>query len=150
MRPIDTEPTWPEDPAIVALWRRAESLLCGLGAANLTVAVVVKLGGADLHPLFSDPDAPLLFLVTGFGLLAHAGLLAVMRWRLRSTPASGRRPLRRLRGFMRLPIHADYAGQRGSARLRRHARPLTRRLAAKRPVGGRCPRSAPREPGHGA
>ncbi|MCB1890298.1 MAG: hypothetical protein KDH20_22020 [Rhodocyclaceae bacterium] len=142
MRSNDADPTWPDDPLIVSLWQRAESLLLALGGANLVLAVVVKMGGGDLHPLFSDPDAALLFLVTGLGLLAHAGLLVVLRWRLRARTEPGSRPLRHLRGFMRLPIHADYAGQRGSARLRRHGRPSPRRPGGSRFSGPGAPRSA--------
>jgi len=126
------------DPVLLALWRAAERGLLVLASINLAGAALVKLLGASLHPMFSDPDAALLFLVTGLGLLAHAGVLALMRRRLNLPgAASAGRSLRRLRGFMRLPLCADFAAQRRCPRLRMGGRP------ARRPVHRGPPRPGP-------
>lgn len=119
-------PALPLDPILLSLWRGTERLLLFLAAANLVGALVVKWLGAGLHPIFSDPDAALMFLVTGLGLLAHAAVLVALRWRLSAAGPGALRPLSRLRAFMRLPIHADFATQRDAARLRKQGRPASR------------------------
>lgn len=118
----------------------AEYVLYVLAAANLLGAILVKLMGRGLHPMFSDPDAALLFLATGLGILFHALLLALMRWRLCAEQGDTVRALRRLRSFMRLPLHADYDGQRYHARLRMGGRPVPR-------PGSRCRRAGRARPG---
>ena len=111
---------------LLAWWRAAEYVLYVLAVANLLGAILVKLMGRGLHPMFSDPDAALLFLATGLGILFHALLLALMRWRLCAEQGDSVRPLRRLRSFMRLPLNADYEAQRHRARLRMGGRPAPR------------------------
>jgi len=106
-------------------WTAERGLLL-LSAVNLVGAVLVRLLGASLHPMFSDPDAALLFLVTALGLAAHAMVLAMMRRRLDRPSASSQEQLRRLRGFMRLPLCAAYSAQRRSPRLRIGGRPARR------------------------
>jgi len=118
-----------DDPLVLTVWRGGERVLLAIGAANLVLALVVGIGGGGLHPLFSDPDAAWLFVVTGLGLIAHAVLLWLLRWRLWATASAATRPLRHLRAFMRLPIHADFSDQRACARLRSR-----RRERARRPV----------------
>lgn len=123
------------DVRLHAGWRILEGVLAALALTNLLLAVVVRWLGASLHPLFADPDTALLFLVTGLGLLAHAGLLALMRWRLCVPGEEGRRGVRRLRAFMRLPVHRDFAAARRLARLRMRGRPMPRRHGAGYPPG---------------
>ena len=125
---------------LLAWWRAAEQVLFALGVLNLSGAVVVKLMGRGLHPMFSDPDAALLFLTTGLGILAHALVLVLMRWRLSADQPDARGPLRRLRSFMRLPLTADFEPQRRCARLRMGGRPARRPgLSPRRPVRPRRP-----------
>lgn len=114
------------DSAGKAAWCAIERWLAGLAVLNLLAALVVGLLGAALHPMFSDPDAALLFLVTGLTVTVHVVVLAAMRRQL-SEPA-GARPhaLRQARSFMRLPLAAEFAPARRTARLRMRGRPLPR------------------------
>ncbi|MCB1907797.1 MAG: hypothetical protein KDH15_10530 [Rhodocyclaceae bacterium] len=122
----ERNPSKAPGPPLLAWWRAAECALFALAAVNLLGAVLVKVMGRGLHPMFSDPDSALLFLATGLGILFHALLLALMRWRLCADQADLGRPLRRLRSFMRMPLNADFAAQRHRARLRMGGRPQRR------------------------
>ena len=47
----------------------------GLAVINFAVALVVRVAGGNLHPLFADPSTWLLFLVSSLSLLGQAGLM---------------------------------------------------------------------------
>jgi len=115
MHPSPSHADGADDPWVLTVWRCGERVLLAIGIANLALALVVRIGGGGLHPLFSDPDAAWLFVVTGLGLIAHAVLLWLLRWRLWATASAATRPLRYV------------SDQRACARLRSRRRERARR-----------------------
>ena len=102
-----------------------------LAIINFVVALVVRVSGGNLHPLFSDSDAWLLFLVSSVSLLAQAGLMRLMQLTLlRSGAAPRPRQLRALMGATGRS-HGRHAGRRRRVAMldwRDSARPLLRGL----------------------
>ncbi|WP_230970916.1 hypothetical protein [Nitrogeniibacter aestuarii] len=60
---------------ILRVWPWLTRLAVAMAVGNLLMAVVVRLWGPALHPVFVDPHTWLLFLVTGLSLAAQAGLM---------------------------------------------------------------------------
>jgi len=63
------------ESVMLKVWPRMTWVAMILAAGNLIMAVVVKLWGGWLHPVFADPHSWLLFLVTGASLGAQAALM---------------------------------------------------------------------------
>ena len=72
----------------------------GLAVINFAVALVVRVAGGNLHPLFADPSTWLLFLVSSLSLLGQAGLMRLMQLALlRDGPVRLPRKLRAAAGM---------------------------------------------------
>lgn len=70
----------PEREALLQrLWPWLIRLTAALAAANLVIAVVVRVWGPSLHPAFVDSHTWLLFLVTGLSLGAQAFMMRYVR-----------------------------------------------------------------------
>lgn len=83
MDPSDTEPT------LLRVWPWLARLTIALAVLNLVAALVIRIGGAALHPMFADTHTWLLFLVTGLSLSAQAVMMAIT---LRVLRSEGARP----------------------------------------------------------
>ena len=66
------------DTIIERYWPLVVRMSFALALANLLAAVLVAMGGARIHPLFSDPLAWMFFAVSGLALLAQSGMMLVM------------------------------------------------------------------------
>ncbi len=84
----------------------------GLAVINVMVAIVVRVAGGSLHPLFADPSAWLVFLVSSLSLLGQAGLMRMMQLALlRNGSAPRPRKMRAVAGLT-TRCHARHAGRR--------------------------------------
>lgn len=84
----------------------------GLAVINFVVAIVVRVAGGNLHPLFSDPSVWLLFLISSISLLGQAGLMRLMQLALlRNVAAPRARSLRAVAGVTNR-CHGRHTGRR--------------------------------------
>ena len=106
------------DTIIERYWPLVVRMSFALALANLLAAILVAMGGARIHPLFSDPLAWMFFAVGGLALLAQSGMMLVIDHFLWG-PAMRNRRATPAAAWLHLPLERSHDTVR--LRSRQHA-----------------------------
>ncbi|MEZ5610039.1 MAG: hypothetical protein R3E45_06285 [Rhodocyclaceae bacterium] len=122
------------DTIIERYWPLVVRMSFALALANLLAAILVAMGGARIHPLFSDPLAWMFFAVSGLALLAQSGMMLVMSHFLWGAGDARNRRATPAAAWLRLPLERshDTVRLRSRQHMRSH-REMTARRSAGRP-----------------